>query len=84
MIVLLALLTSVGVAGIPKASLTAIVLILTALELPMESIGIVMVVDRILDMCRTSVNVFSDTCGAAIIASSEGEELYQAVSLPAE
>lgn len=72
-VVLLALLTSVGVAGIPSASLVAIAVILGAVGLPVETVGIVMVVDRILDMCRTSVNVFSDTCGAAIIATSEGE-----------
>ena len=72
-VVLLALLTSVGVAGIPSASLVAIVVILGAVGLQVEYVGIVMVVDRILDMCRTSVNVFSDTCGAAIVARTEGE-----------
>ena len=78
MVVLLALLTSIGVAGIPRASLAAIVIILGAVGLPLESIAIVLVVDSILDMCRTAVNVFSDTCGAAIIAKTEGEEtLYE-------
>lgn len=75
-VVILALLTSVGVAGIPSASLVAIILILNVLGLPPEAIGIVWVTDRILDMCRTSVNVFSDTVGAAIIAKSEGEPVY--------
>ena len=70
-VVVLALLTSVGVAGIPSASLVAIAVILAAVGLPVEAIGIVMVVDRILDMCRTSVNVFSDTCGAAIVDATE-------------
>jgi Na+/H+-dicarboxylate symporter len=70
-VVVLALLTSVGVAGIPSASLVAIAVILAAVGLPIEAIGIVMVVDRILDMCRTSVNVFSDTCGAAIVDATE-------------
>ncbi len=73
-VVILALLTSVGVAGIPSASLVAIAVILAAVGLPVEAVGIVLVVDRILDMCRTAVNVFSDTCGAAIIAASEGEK----------
>jgi len=72
-VVVLALLTSVGVAGIPAASLVAIVVIMQAVGLPTELIGIVMVTDRVLDMCRTAVNVFSDTCGAAIIARTEGE-----------
>ena len=72
-IVLIALLTSVGVAGIPAASLVAIVLILGAIGLPAEGIGLILAVDRVLDMCRTSVNVFSDSCGAVIIARKEGE-----------
>ena len=72
-VVVTALLTSIGVAGIPSASLVAIALILTAIGLPTEGIGLIMVVDRVLDMCRTSVNVWSDSCGAAIIARTEGE-----------
>jgi len=80
LVVVLALLTSIGVAGIPAASLVAIVIILQALGLPLEAIAIVMATDRILDMMRTAVNVFSDTCGAAVIAASEGEKLYPRVS----
>jgi proton glutamate symport protein len=72
-IVLLALLTSIGVAGIPAASLVAISIILTAVGLPLEGIGLVLAVDRVLDMCRTGVNVFSDSCGAVLIGRLEGE-----------
>ena len=72
-IVLIALLTSVGVAGIPSASLVAITIILSAIGLPLEAIGLILVVDRVLDMCRTSVNVFSDSCAAVTIARLEGE-----------
>jgi len=72
-IVLVALLTSVGVAGIPAASLVAITIILGAIGLPLEALGLILAVDRILDMFRTSVNVFSDSCGAVIIARREGE-----------
>ena len=72
-VVLVALLTSIGVAGIPAASLVAITIILATIGLPAEGIGLILAVDRILDMFRTSVNVFSDSCGAAIIARSEGE-----------
>ena len=72
-IVLTALLTSIGVAGIPAASLVAIVVILAAVGLPPEGIGILMVTDRILDMMRTTVNVFGDSCATVIIAKSEGE-----------
>jgi proton glutamate symport protein len=72
-VVLVALLTSIGVAGIPAASLVAITIILATIGLPAEAIGLILAVDRILDMFRTSVNVFSDSCGAVIIARSEGE-----------
>ena len=72
-VVLIALLTSIGVAGIPAASLVAITVILTAIGLPVEAIGLLLVTDRVLDMCRTSVNIFSDSCGAVIIAKSEKE-----------
>ncbi len=72
-VVLIALLTSIGVAGIPAASLVAITVILTAIGLPIEAIGLLLVTDRILDMFRTSVNVFSDSCGAVIIAKRQGE-----------
>ena len=60
-------------AGIPAASLVAIVLILGTIGLPAEGIGLILAVDRVLDMCRTSVNIFSDSCGAVIIARTEGE-----------
>ncbi|MDZ7663228.1 dicarboxylate/amino acid:cation symporter [Thiohalophilus sp.] len=72
-VVLVALLTSIGVAGIPAASLVAIVIILATIGLPLEALGLILAVDRILDMFRTSVNVFSDSCGAVIIARTEGE-----------
>lgn len=51
-----------------------ITIILAAIGLPLDAIGLLLVVDRILDMCRTSVNVFSDSCGAVIIGRLEGEE----------
>ena len=73
-IVLVALLTSIGVAGIPAASLVAISIILAAIGLPAEGIGLILAVDRILDMLRTSTNVFSDSCGAVIIGKLQGEK----------
>jgi len=72
-VVLVALLTSIGVAGIPAASLVAITIILTAIGLPVEAVGLILAVDRILDMCRTSVNVFGDSCGAVLVGRLEGE-----------
>jgi Na+/H+-dicarboxylate symporter len=73
-IVLIALLTSIGVAGIPSASLVAITIILAAIGLPLEALGLIMAVDRVLDMCRTAVNIFSDSVVAVVIGRMEGEE----------
>ncbi len=66
-----ALLASVGAAGIPHAGLVMMVIILQAVKLPVEMQGIIIAVDRVLDMCRTSVNVWSDACGCAVIAHFE-------------
>lgn len=70
-----ALLASIGAAGIPMAGLVIITVILSAVGLPLEGVGLILAVDRILDMFRTTVNVWSDSCGAVIIARTEGEEL---------
>lgn len=74
LVVLMALVTSIGVAGIPSASLVAIIVILRVVGLPAEGIGLFIAVDRLLDMCRTTVNVFSDSCCAILVARSEGEK----------
>lgn len=73
LLVVLALLTSIGVAGVPMASLIMLVVVLNTMGLPLEGIGLILTVDRILDMIRTSVNVWSDSCGAVVIARSENE-----------
>lgn len=77
LVVALALLTSIGVAGVPSASLVAILIIVNNVGIPNAEavIGFLLAVDRLLDMSRTAVNVFSDSCGAVVIARSEGEEL---------
>ncbi len=72
-VVVLSLMTSFGMAGIPAASLVAITVILTAIGLPVEAIGLLLVTDRILDMMRTAINVYSDSCCAVIVARSEKE-----------
>ena len=73
-IVVVALLTSSGVAGVPSASLVAIAIILGAVGLPVEAIGVLLVFDRVLDMCRTSVNIWGDAVCATIIAKMRGEK----------
>jgi proton glutamate symport protein len=78
-IIVAALLTSIGVAGIPSASLVAILLILKSSGIQGAETAVVALlsVDRLLDMSRTAVNVFSDSCAAVIIAKSEGEKVLQ-------
>ena len=73
-VVLGALITGIGIAGIPSASLVGIAVILGAVGLPLEGIGLVLAVDRILDMCRTTVNVLGDSCGAVVVGRLEGED----------
>lgn len=72
-VVTLALITSMGVAGVPAASLVAITLILGVIGVPLEAIGVLFVFDRILDMLRTALNVFGDAAGAVVVARLEGE-----------
>jgi proton glutamate symport protein len=74
-IVFTALLASIGAAGIPMAGLVMISVILTAVGLPLEGVGLILAVDPFLDMCRTAVNVWSDSCGTVTIAKTEGETL---------
>jgi len=73
-VVITALLTSIGVAGVPSASIVAIGMILGAVGLPMEAMGVLFVFDRVLDMARTSLNVFGDGACAVIVARLQGEE----------
>ena len=85
LIVVTALLTSIGVAGVPSASLVAIAVILGSVQsqingLPqyegvnlIAGMALLFVFDRPLDMCRTAVNIFSDSVGAVTIARTEGE-----------
>ncbi len=74
-IIFTALLAAIGSAGIPMAGLVMMAVVLRAVGLPLEGIGLILAVDRILDMFRTAINVYGDTCCAVIIAKSEGETL---------
>ncbi len=75
LVVVTALLAAIGSAGIPMAGLVMMSVVLSAVNLPLEGVGLILAVDRPLDMCRTVVNVFGDTCGAVTIAKTEGEVL---------
>lgn len=72
LIVVTAVVTSIGVAGIHSASLVAIMVIMNAVGLPAEAVGVLFVFDRILDMARTAVNVYSDATCAVIVAQRSG------------
>ncbi len=74
-VVVTALLASIGAASVPMAGLVMMSIILTAVGLPLEGVAIILAVDRILDMFRTAVNVLSDSCGAVIVATLDGEQV---------
>jgi proton glutamate symport protein len=78
-VVVTALAASIGAAGIPSAGLVMIFIVLEAVGLQGDAatviVGTMLAIDRPMDMMRTSVNIWSDSCGAAIIARSEGEAL---------
>ena len=74
-VVVTALVTSIGAAGIPMASFVMLVIVLTAVGLPIEGLSLILAVDFLLDMMRTATNVWSDTCVTVIVAHSEGEKL---------
>lgn len=73
-ILMMSFLTSFGMAGIPSASLVAIVMILHTIGVPAEGIGLILAVERIVDMFRTAVNVYGNSCCAVLLARSEGEK----------
>ena len=74
-VVLVALLASIGAASVPMSGLVMMSIILKAVGLPLEGVVIILAVDRILDMFRTTINVLSDSVGAVVVARLEGEEL---------
>ncbi|MDR0542661.1 MAG: dicarboxylate/amino acid:cation symporter [Dysgonamonadaceae bacterium] len=74
-VVFVSLACAIGSAGIPMSALVMMAIILNVAGLPLEGIGLVIGVDRLLDMMRTALNVYGDTCVAAIVAKSEGESL---------
>ena len=71
-IIVTATLASIGTAGIPSAGIIMLSIILGQVGIPLEGIALLLGVDRLLDMVRTSVNVAGDTCITCIVANSEG------------
>jgi len=80
LIVVTALLASIGTAGVPGAGLIMLMTVLITIDVPIEGIALIAGVDRILDMARTAVNVLDDITAAAMVGATEGErfdeELY--------
>jgi DAACS family dicarboxylate/amino acid:cation (Na+ or H+) symporter len=79
-VVLMSILAGVGTAGVPGGSLPLIVIVLQSVGVPAEGIGIILGVDRFLDMCRTTINVVGDLVCATVVARSEGELRFPAPS----
>ena len=73
MIVLTATAASVGAAGVPGAGIVMLVVVLEAIQVPTAGIALILGVDRILDMCRTTVNITGDAAVALTVASTEGK-----------
>ncbi|MFK7926215.1 MAG: dicarboxylate/amino acid:cation symporter [Bacteroidia bacterium] len=74
-IILTATLASVGAAGVPGAGMVTLALVLGTLGIPEEGIALIFGLDRILDMCRTVVNIFGDLTLTMVMAKSEGETI---------
>jgi len=74
-IVLTALLASIGAASVPMSGLVMMSIILGAVGLPLEGVAVILAVDRVLDMFRTMVNVLSDSFGSVIVAKLDGEDV---------
>ncbi len=86
-IVLTATLASIGTAGVPGVGMIMLVIVLESVGIPLEGIAVILGVDRILDMCRTSCNITGDAMVCAVVASSEGaiesaEEVEARLALP--
>jgi dicarboxylate/amino acid:cation (Na+ or H+) symporter, DAACS family len=84
MVVYLATLGGVGTAGVPSGSIPFIILVLAQIGVNPALIGIILGVDRILDMCRTTLNVTGDITIATYVARSEGYELLKEIPEPAK
>jgi DAACS family dicarboxylate/amino acid:cation (Na+ or H+) symporter len=74
-VVLMSVLTAIGSAGVPSGSIPLLVIVLAMVNVPVEGIAIILGADRLLDMCRTVLNVTGDITCSAYIAKSEGYQL---------
>ena len=70
-IALTATLSAVGAAGIPGAGMITLIIVLDAIDVPIEAIALIMAPDRLIDMFRTVINVAGDACGAIVVSGME-------------
>lgn len=82
MVIITATLASIGTAGVPGVGLITLSMVLTQVGLPQEGIGLIIGVDRLLDMVRTSVNVTGDAMVSCLVAKSEGELIEETYNNP--
>ena len=83
-VIAMSVITAVGAAGVPSGAIPLLILVLQAVGVPGEGIAIILGVDRILDMCRTTINVSGDVTAAVFVARSEGYLLEPADTSPAQ
>ncbi len=82
-IILVSTLASIGTSGVPSAGVVMLSMVLQQVGLPLEGIGLVLSVDRIVDMVRTTVNITGDAVGTIIVANSEKaveKEVYENIA----
>ncbi|MEJ7711426.1 MAG: cation:dicarboxylase symporter family transporter [Pyrinomonadaceae bacterium] len=78
----MAILGGIGTAGVPSGSIPFIIIMLATFNIPTSLIAIILGVDRLLDMCRTTLNVAGDLTVATYVARSEGYELLKTPATP--
>jgi len=76
LVLLTATMAAIGAAGIPEAGLVTMVIVLEAVGLPLEGIGLILAIDWFLDRCRTTINVFGDSVGAAVVGKMASPSGY--------
>jgi DAACS family dicarboxylate/amino acid:cation (Na+ or H+) symporter len=76
-VAVLSVLTAIGAAGVPGGSIPLLMMVLAYAEVPAQGIALILGIDRLLDMCRTTLNVIGDVAAAAYVARAEGFELLK-------
>jgi len=70
----MATLATIGAAGVPSAGIVTLAMIMRQVNIPLEGIALILGIDRILDMCRTTANIIGNMAGAVVVQASEKED----------